>query len=100
MSTPHKCPVCEGRGFHSNDDLRPVDEPALKCHACNGKGVVWSPDVPWVPYEPMIPMVPWVAPAQPWPWWQPPPAMCVSPMSASGPTGEWTTANARRSTNA
>ena len=44
---PHKCPVCEGRMFHTiahsyygkltNDELK-----EFKCLTCEGKGIVWG----------------------------------------------------------
>lgn len=38
MTTPHKCPVCEGRGLmpYEDDTLR-----YRRCHACS-KGIVWE----------------------------------------------------------
>ena len=39
-SVPHKCPVCDGRGLIYQDGP-PV--PGTNCHACQGKGIVWSP---------------------------------------------------------
>lgn len=58
MSTPHKCPVCEGSG---QIQIAPVttDAGTRACHACDGKGIVWSPDVTWEREAP------WVAPSVP-----------------------------------
>lgn len=51
MSTPHTCPVCNGRG---KIDTTPVTATAVNyctCPACNGTCVVWEPmldaDVEW-----------------------------------------------------
>ncbi len=38
MSTPHKCPVCEGTG-KVVDALR---RERIDCRACSGSGVVWE----------------------------------------------------------
>lgn len=52
--TPHKCPVCEGRGKLSYDPANPFANSALNfwsagsimplwsCHACAGTGVLWG----------------------------------------------------------
>ena len=76
MSTPHKCPVCEGSGL---EDKRGDFSKAIRdnCPACKGTCVVWSSDEP-VRYvfelpEP-IPLPPsW--PVSYVPWWQPPQIM-------------------------
>lgn len=85
MSIPHKCPVCDGIGRVQRDATTTDGDGTALCPACDGKCVVWSPDVPHGP------VVPWVAPGQPWPpgpWWYTTP-MCVSPMAVVGPVGEW-----------
>ena len=50
MSTPHQCPVCQGSGrlFAA---LQTGTAETLDCHACGGRGVVWSPEEP-KPCEP------------------------------------------------
>lgn len=38
--TPYRCPICTGVGFtHAN---LPTTGPTIKCHGCNGTGIVWS----------------------------------------------------------
>lgn len=51
--TPHKCPVCDGRGNvpfgfyeagwtgHYTTGTKPI--PVEDCRTCNGKGVLWEP---------------------------------------------------------
>lgn len=46
MSTPRPCPTCRGKGI-VNARKRPDDTEAQgeflgRCHACNGKGIVWE----------------------------------------------------------
>ena len=56
MTTPHKCPVCFGTGKMT--EFQQADFPEfgtsipifgtgvqVTCHACSGKGIVWSPEV-------------------------------------------------------
>ena len=38
VSTPHKCPVCDGEG------KRGTKHAGKKCKACEGSGVVWAPE--------------------------------------------------------
>lgn len=47
MSTPHKCPVCDGRGtvaeappYSYGASTTGVEQ---MCHACGGTGIVWEP---------------------------------------------------------
>jgi DnaJ-class molecular chaperone len=45
--TPHKCPVCEGRGIIQNGlKIEEVYGTNLKtckdCHSCEGEGIVWG----------------------------------------------------------
>lgn len=66
MSVPHKCPVCDGAGKVSattcvNGISGTCD---VVCHACDGKGIVWSPDA----YAPCMPY-----PVYEPPYWVPPP---------------------------
>ena len=47
MSTPHKCPVCEGRGhvpagFYARATAMHNTAPET-CKACDGAGVIWPP---------------------------------------------------------
>lgn len=45
MTTPHKCPVCEGRGSKLRNN--PLNHTSLlpePCHACKGAGVLWEPE--------------------------------------------------------
>ena len=47
MSRPYTCPVCGGRGEVRRSGVREDmawDSPYKTCHACNGKGIVWSPE--------------------------------------------------------
>lgn len=39
-NTPHRCPVCAGRGKILDGDGIPPE--GRQCHACRGKGVLWS----------------------------------------------------------
>jgi len=53
MSTPHKCPVCEGRGtvphnFYSGAIASSSIAPET-CRSCKGEGVLWSNDI--IKYE-------------------------------------------------
>ena len=54
MSTPYKCIICQGRGVLVKggdiDDVPGQNTPCRICHACDGKGIVWSKDTPPVPY--------------------------------------------------
>jgi len=51
MSTPHKCPVCDGAVVVSRHPWVAGDVPTCTaygtethpCKACNGTGVVWEP---------------------------------------------------------
>lgn len=43
MSTPHKCPVCEGSGLIAETTEGGRNTHSVDCHACEGKGIVWSP---------------------------------------------------------
>ncbi len=46
--TPHKCPVCEGRGDHDQMFYAGVDVMGTSntgrdtCRSCDGKGVIWE----------------------------------------------------------
>ena len=63
MSTPHTCPVCEGKGTLDPFDLGEPKE----CPACKGTCVVWE-GVP-VNDAPVVPLWPWYPPH---PYWEPP----------------------------
>ena len=42
MTTPHRCPVCNGSGLvYGTLYHGPVEQ--VPCRSCNGTGVVWSP---------------------------------------------------------
>jgi hypothetical protein len=48
--TPHKCPVCSGRGEVSQNfyNISPYAESTtgvypITCRTCNGQGVLWEP---------------------------------------------------------
>jgi len=54
MSTPYKCPVCNGTGKvsrppHIPGDIDHWDDSTTgscyPCSACGGRGIVWSEDV-------------------------------------------------------
>src|SRR5208282_6077669 len=73
LSTPHKCPVCNGRGkvpagFYG-DQGTDVSEPP--CRSCHGSGLVWSNDCPMLPIYPAPPMQPWPPTTVPIPWQKP-----------------------------
>lgn len=41
---PHRCPVCEGRGFVPAGFYgSQVGTNPIECRACGGKGIVWRP---------------------------------------------------------
>lgn len=45
MSTPHRCPVCDGEGRRVRlwaDATGPI---AVRCEPCGGTGIVWEPEV-------------------------------------------------------
>lgn len=42
VSTPHRCPVCNGTGERDRWQKRGVLDYVTPCHACGGKGIVWS----------------------------------------------------------
>jgi len=49
MRTPHKCPICNGRGIVSNGFYSATEEcwsttsaDPEKCRSCSGQGVVWD----------------------------------------------------------
>lgn len=60
MSTPHKCPVCDGSGQVPSQGSTATH---VNCGACNGAGIVWDHSAPAkiviriAPHETMIP--PW-----------------------------------------
>lgn len=55
MSTPHVCPLCHGTGKQERDDGRGE----RVCHACYGRGIVWSPetDVTLIPDDKRVVMI-------------------------------------------
>src|SRR5690606_3282571 len=49
MSTPHKCPACDGYGERSNPErwnLHPMSTAipplTIACNACGGTGIIWE----------------------------------------------------------
>ena len=64
---PFKCPVCDGKGTQA-PGFYPNTTGYQPCRACDGKGVLWSPEkAPAVPYIPYVPYVPYIQPAVvPW----------------------------------
>ena len=46
------CPVCNGKGrTHFYDSTGTLGE---ECHACNGKGYLWSPEGVYGDYSPYV----------------------------------------------
>jgi hypothetical protein len=50
MSTPHRCPVCQGRGtvdqsFYSRGQSTSAIGTET-CKSCNGTGILWEPSTP------------------------------------------------------
>ena len=41
MSTPHRCPVCEGTGYVARCESTAIN--CGPCHGCSGTGIVWEP---------------------------------------------------------
>lgn len=39
---PHKCPVCNGKKFHTIDRLTDNERDVFICNPCEGKGIVWG----------------------------------------------------------
>lgn len=68
MATPHRCPVCQGRGLMPYSFYHPATPGTSSanmtfdetCHSCGGVGILWSPDD-----EPPAPQP---APVQPRPY--------------------------------
>lgn len=52
MSTPHKCPCCDGRGRRApaNSLTFSGQFPSETCIACKGTGIVWDPEPVKRPY--------------------------------------------------
>jgi len=49
MSTPHRCPICNGTGEQPMQESANVDHTQtalcpLSCRTCGGGGIVWEPD--------------------------------------------------------
>lgn len=60
---PHRCPVCEGRGFLPSGFYAGASSASTApegCRSCRGTGVVWSrirrrpPDEPFRVYPPIV----------------------------------------------
>lgn len=52
MSTPHKCPCCDGWGkrvLNEGYSHLHIGYEEVICAACHGNGVVWSPDSVFIP---------------------------------------------------
>lgn len=45
MTTPHKCPCCDGRGEREPRPGTGWPEHFKPCTACNRTGIVWEPEV-------------------------------------------------------
>ena len=45
-STPHKCPVCDGRGDHMhgfyNECADTTNTARVPCRGCSGQGIIWA----------------------------------------------------------
>lgn len=65
--TPHKCPVCSGRGvvdvsfYECNEYATGTAMYDVTCKTCHGTGIVWDQkDIgPWYPYCPNYPLGDW-----------------------------------------
>ncbi len=53
MSTPHKCPVCDGSGQVPSQFTTSTQ---ANCSACNGSGIVWDTPEPSVRLAPSDPL--------------------------------------------
>lgn len=64
MRFPHKCPICNGSCEYAGK----------LCKACDGKGIIWSPDdgiqsIPQLPAYPIYPYPSHPYPGGPYPTW-------------------------------
>lgn len=102
MSVPYKCPVCGGAGKvpkrTDNDGITVTCD--VVCHACDGKGVVWSPEsgaapalpLPGHPFGqppyPMWELAHWIIPWGPYHaiQWHVTPTCCAVEASGGAPT--------------
>jgi hypothetical protein len=54
MSKPHVCPLCGGEGTRTVSRGTAVNTET--CHACDGRGIVWEPDIVSAPSVREFPM--------------------------------------------
>ena len=81
MTSPHKCPICEGSGKLPDNSGFPYlntttgTSISMKtCHGCSGTGIVWEPNHSLFPHN--IPINPWEDPSRHLPYnpnWVPTP---------------------------
>ena len=50
MSTPHKCPVCQGSGSVYAGQGVGTTIMTESCNACGGSGIIWEPRLDSPPY--------------------------------------------------
>jgi hypothetical protein len=74
MNTPHKCPICEGRG-ELGKKLAQVGSVVVsqkpfrvRCHGCFGAGIIWGWNIDYAPPIPITP-TPWVTNPEPRTTW-------------------------------
>jgi hypothetical protein len=67
MTKPHKCPVCEGAGEvpDAQVGIGTAVTTFAACPACNGKCVVWEPELAIPKIEIISPIVPYTRPYTP-----------------------------------
>ena len=75
--TPHKCPICEGRGtvacnFYSCAESGTSATP-VQCKACSGSGYLWEPQPLFGTHTPPFRLTPVMVPPIEWAM---PPATC------------------------
>lgn len=76
MATPHKCPICSGRGTMPGSfygDNGPAGLCEVTCRSCGGSGIVWdysSPTltipIPVPCYDPLPHRIEWGPNSVPW----------------------------------
>ena len=61
---PYVCPLCNGDGQRTLPGTQDQTAPTkVRCQACEGKGVLWSPG------DYSAPLAPWPHPYPRWPSW-------------------------------